>query len=171
MGQLLGKLGLARRGHTFYALRHTFETIGGEFATKWRWMPLWDTHATIWPACTASGSAMIVCRRLLSTCDTGFWKSRLSGRAVAGARIEEPVVFWRLLLDSVTAWCFSSPLKKGTGSELMAQLPRKTMVVRCLSPFFNGLLAGRLAGISLRTWRFCGILGEPRFSSNLKATH
>ena len=30
MGQLLGKLGLARRGHTFYALRHTFETIGGE---------------------------------------------------------------------------------------------------------------------------------------------
>jgi integrase len=30
MGQLLGKLGLARRGHTFYALRHTFETIGGD---------------------------------------------------------------------------------------------------------------------------------------------
>ena len=30
MGQLLGKLGLVRRGHTFYALRHTFETIGGE---------------------------------------------------------------------------------------------------------------------------------------------
>ena len=30
MGQLLGKLGLARRGHTFYALRHAFETIGGE---------------------------------------------------------------------------------------------------------------------------------------------
>jgi integrase len=30
MGQLLSKLGLARRGHTFYALRHTFETIGGE---------------------------------------------------------------------------------------------------------------------------------------------
>lgn len=30
MGQLLSKLGLARRGHTFYALRHTFETIGGD---------------------------------------------------------------------------------------------------------------------------------------------
>jgi integrase len=30
MGKLLSKLGLARRGHTFYALRHTFETIGGE---------------------------------------------------------------------------------------------------------------------------------------------
>lgn len=30
MKQLLGKLGLARRGHTFYALRHTFETIAGE---------------------------------------------------------------------------------------------------------------------------------------------
>jgi hypothetical protein len=30
MGQLLGKLGLVRRGHTFYALRHTLETIGGE---------------------------------------------------------------------------------------------------------------------------------------------
>jgi integrase len=30
MGQLLSKVGLARRGHTFYALRHTFETIGGE---------------------------------------------------------------------------------------------------------------------------------------------
>ena len=30
MGQLLSKLGLARRGHSFYALRHTFETIGGE---------------------------------------------------------------------------------------------------------------------------------------------
>ena len=30
MAQLLGKLGLARRGHTFYALRHTFETIAGE---------------------------------------------------------------------------------------------------------------------------------------------
>jgi integrase len=30
MGHLLGKVGLARRGHTFYALRHTFETIGGE---------------------------------------------------------------------------------------------------------------------------------------------
>jgi integrase len=30
MGQLLAKLGLARQGHTFYALRHTFETIGGE---------------------------------------------------------------------------------------------------------------------------------------------
>jgi integrase len=30
MGQLLGKLRLAGRGHTFYALRHTFETIGGE---------------------------------------------------------------------------------------------------------------------------------------------
>ena len=29
-GKLLSKLGLARRGHTFYALRHTFETIGGE---------------------------------------------------------------------------------------------------------------------------------------------
>ena len=29
MGQLCGKLGLACRGHTFYALRHTFETIGG----------------------------------------------------------------------------------------------------------------------------------------------
>jgi integrase len=30
MSQLLGKLGLVRRGHTFYSLRHTFETIGGE---------------------------------------------------------------------------------------------------------------------------------------------
>jgi integrase len=30
MTQLLCKLGLARRGHTFYALRHTFETIAGE---------------------------------------------------------------------------------------------------------------------------------------------
>ncbi len=30
MARLLGKLGLARRGHTFYALRHTFETIAGE---------------------------------------------------------------------------------------------------------------------------------------------
>jgi integrase len=30
MAQLLGKLGLARRGHTYYALRHTFETIAGE---------------------------------------------------------------------------------------------------------------------------------------------
>ena len=30
MGQLLLKLGLARWGHTFYTLRHTFETIGGE---------------------------------------------------------------------------------------------------------------------------------------------
>ena len=30
MGLLLGKLGLARRGHTFYALRHAFETIRGE---------------------------------------------------------------------------------------------------------------------------------------------
>jgi len=30
MAQLLAKLGLARRGHTFYALRHTFETIAGE---------------------------------------------------------------------------------------------------------------------------------------------
>ena len=30
MGRLLSKLRLARRGHTFYALRHTFETIGGE---------------------------------------------------------------------------------------------------------------------------------------------
>ena len=40
----------------------------------------------------------------------------------------------------------NSPLKKGTGSELMVQLPRKTMVVRCLSPFFNGLLHGPPAG-------------------------
>jgi integrase len=31
MGKLLSKLGLTRRGHTFYALRHTFETIGGDF--------------------------------------------------------------------------------------------------------------------------------------------
>ena len=30
MAELLRKLDLARRGHTFYALRHTFETIGGE---------------------------------------------------------------------------------------------------------------------------------------------
>ncbi|MGA2618245.1 MAG: hypothetical protein ABSF26_11585 [Thermoguttaceae bacterium] len=30
MAQLIGKLGLIRRGHTFYSLRHTFETIGGE---------------------------------------------------------------------------------------------------------------------------------------------
>ena len=30
MEQLIEKLGLARWGHTFYALRHTFETIGGE---------------------------------------------------------------------------------------------------------------------------------------------
>ena len=30
MGSFLGKVGLAQRGHTFYALRHTFETIGGE---------------------------------------------------------------------------------------------------------------------------------------------
>ena len=30
MGTLLSKLGLARRGHTFYAIRHTFETIGGD---------------------------------------------------------------------------------------------------------------------------------------------
>ena len=30
MGKLLSKLGLALRGHTFYALRHTFETIGGD---------------------------------------------------------------------------------------------------------------------------------------------
>jgi integrase len=30
MARLLGNLGLARRGHTFYALRHTFETIAGE---------------------------------------------------------------------------------------------------------------------------------------------
>ena len=30
MAQLLSKVGLSRRGHTFYALRHTFETIGGE---------------------------------------------------------------------------------------------------------------------------------------------
>jgi integrase len=30
MGKLLSKLSLARRGHTFYALRHTFETIGGD---------------------------------------------------------------------------------------------------------------------------------------------
>ena len=30
MGQLCSKLGLACRGHTFYALRHSFETIGGE---------------------------------------------------------------------------------------------------------------------------------------------
>ena len=30
MGQLCSKLGLACRGHTFYALRHTFETIGGD---------------------------------------------------------------------------------------------------------------------------------------------
>jgi integrase len=30
MSQLLSRLGLARRGHTFYALRHTFETIAGE---------------------------------------------------------------------------------------------------------------------------------------------
>jgi integrase len=30
MEKLLNKLGLARRGHTFYALRHTFETIGGD---------------------------------------------------------------------------------------------------------------------------------------------
>jgi integrase len=30
MSQLVGKLGLAGRGHTFYALRHTFETIAGE---------------------------------------------------------------------------------------------------------------------------------------------
>ena len=30
IARLLGKLGLARRGHTFYALRHTFETIAGE---------------------------------------------------------------------------------------------------------------------------------------------
>jgi integrase len=30
VGQLCSKLGLACRGHTFYALRHSFETIGGE---------------------------------------------------------------------------------------------------------------------------------------------
>jgi integrase len=30
MGNFLGTVGLARRGHTFHALRHTFETIGGE---------------------------------------------------------------------------------------------------------------------------------------------
>lgn len=30
MARLLRKLGLARRGHTFYALRHAFETIAGE---------------------------------------------------------------------------------------------------------------------------------------------
>jgi integrase len=30
MGQLLSKLGLVRRGQTFYSLRHVFETIGGE---------------------------------------------------------------------------------------------------------------------------------------------
>jgi integrase len=30
VAQLIGKLGLIRRGHTFYSLRHTFETIGGE---------------------------------------------------------------------------------------------------------------------------------------------
>jgi integrase len=30
MARLLGKLGLVRRGHTFYSLRHTFVTIGGE---------------------------------------------------------------------------------------------------------------------------------------------
>lgn len=30
MGRLCSKLGLACRGHTFYALRHSFETIGGE---------------------------------------------------------------------------------------------------------------------------------------------
>ncbi len=30
MAQLLPKVGVSRRGHTFYALRHTFETVGGE---------------------------------------------------------------------------------------------------------------------------------------------
>ncbi len=30
MAQLLSKVGLVRRGHTFYSLRHTFETIGSE---------------------------------------------------------------------------------------------------------------------------------------------
>ena len=30
MARLLSKLGLVRPGHTFYSLRHTFETIGGE---------------------------------------------------------------------------------------------------------------------------------------------
>ena len=30
MARLLPKVGLSRHGHTFYALRHTFETIGGE---------------------------------------------------------------------------------------------------------------------------------------------
>ena len=33
----------------------------------------------------------------------------------------------------------SSPLKKGTGPERTSENPRKTMVVRRLSPFFNGL--------------------------------
>ena len=35
----------------------------------------------------------------------------------------------------------SSLLKKGTGSEPTGETPRKTVVVRCLSPFFNRLLA------------------------------
>ncbi|MGA2618269.1 MAG: tyrosine-type recombinase/integrase [Thermoguttaceae bacterium] len=30
IAQLVSKLGLVRRGHTFYSLRHTFEAIGGE---------------------------------------------------------------------------------------------------------------------------------------------
>ena len=33
----------------------------------------------------------------------------------------------------------NGPLKKGIGANLWASLPRKPMVVRCLSPFFNGL--------------------------------
>ena len=53
--KLLKELGLHRPGLNFYALRHTFETVGGEARIKWPWITLWDTRGRIWRASTASG--------------------------------------------------------------------------------------------------------------------
>src|SRR5262249_49941906 len=47
--KLLAELKLARKGLNFYALRHTFETIGGESRDQVASITSWATSATIWP--------------------------------------------------------------------------------------------------------------------------
>ncbi len=70
--KLIKALKLHRHGLGFYALRHTFETIGGDSGTKLPSTPSWATHATIWPVCTASALTTTGCWPLRITSESGF---------------------------------------------------------------------------------------------------
>ena len=59
--KLLTRLGLKRPGVSFYALRHTFETVAGGSRDQWPSTASWGTLTTAWPQTIASGLTTTGC--------------------------------------------------------------------------------------------------------------